>query len=87
LAPTPLRADQRPLAGLAQQLVVLVRCAEFYRRALGTGFDDEALDRRAGALSKDAATAAETLLKFSRHLTEAGVELAEEARQHLQLIS
>jgi HEXXH motif-containing protein len=78
LVPTPLRADPRPLAGLAQQFVVLTRCSEFYWRVAGKGPEGLALEHRARSLSEQAVSAATTLRRFSANLTETGGRALEE---------
>ncbi|WP_372405209.1 HEXXH motif-containing putative peptide modification protein [Streptomyces luteireticuli] len=59
---TPLRADARPLAGLFQQLVVLVRCTRLYDRVRDVpGLDDNAVRRRRERLAAQSRQAADAL--------------------------
>lgn len=76
LVMTPLRADPRPLAGLFQQLVVLVRSAWLYRR-LPAGSDTSAVAHRArqDKLIGQAHQGAETLTRHREVLTDHGQEV------------
>lgn len=76
---TPLRADPRPLFGLFQQLVVLCRCAELYRRA---GFGTErrgAVRARCDALVTQAQQAVHSLNTHADQLTDHGRAILGEA--------
>ncbi|MEV4017751.1 HEXXH motif-containing putative peptide modification protein [Nonomuraea angiospora] len=81
--PTPLRADDRPLAGLMQQLIVLVRCAALYRRAAGAVPERVAVHARADALAGQAGQAVMTLRRYRAHLTAAGSAVVEAAARQL----
>jgi hypothetical protein len=83
LVPTPLRADQRPLAGLMQQLVVLVRCAGLYERAIEAVGERAALHDRAAVLADQARQAVRTLRRYRPHLTEAGAAVVEAAARRI----
>ncbi|MCF6470679.1 hypothetical protein FAF44_20100 [Nonomuraea sp. MG754425] len=83
LVATPLRADDRPLAGLLQQLVVLVRCASLYRRAGAVVPEQGPLHERADALADQAGQAVTTLRRYHAHLTEAGSAVVETAAGQL----
>jgi HEXXH motif-containing protein len=73
---TPLRADPRPLAGLFQQLVVLVRSALLYRRLpVGGGIGAAAYRARQDKLIGQAHQGAETLAKHRDALTDHGQEV------------
>jgi HEXXH motif-containing protein len=80
LVMTPLRADPRPLAGLFQQLVVLVRSALLYQR-LPVGDGTGAAEHRArqDKLVDQAYQGAETLSSHQEALTDHGRELLAEA--------
>lgn len=79
LVQTPLRADPRPLAGLFQQLIVLVRSALLYRRLPG-GASDPAHHARQDKLIDQAHQGAETLTRHVPALTDHGREVLAEAR-------
>jgi HEXXH motif-containing protein len=73
---TPLRADPRPLAGLFQQLVVLVRSALLYRRLPAGGGTSAAPHRaRQDKLIAQAHQGAETLARHREALTDHGQEV------------
>jgi HEXXH motif-containing protein len=73
---TPLRADPRPLAGLFQQLVVLVRSAVLYRRLPAGGGSGAAAHRaRQDTLIGQAHQGAQTLTRHREALTEHGQEV------------
>jgi HEXXH motif-containing protein len=78
LVMTPLRADPRPLAGLFQQLVVLVRSALLYRR-LPVGTGAAAHRARQDKLIGQARQGAETLDRHRDVLTDHGQEVLAEA--------
>jgi HEXXH motif-containing protein len=80
LVMTPLRADPRPLAGLFQQLVVLVRSALLYRR-LPAGDSTAAAAHRArqDKLIGQAHQGAATLARHREVLTDHGQEVLAEA--------
>ena len=85
LVTTPLRADPRPLAGLFQQLVVLVRSALLYRRlpiseATGVAAHRARLDK----LVSQAHQGAETLARHREVLTSHGQEVFAEAMALLE---
>jgi HEXXH motif-containing protein len=76
LVMTPLRADPRPLAGLFQQLVVLVRSAWLYRRLpAGGGTSAAAYRARQDKLIGQAYQGAETLARHREVLTDHGQEV------------
>ena len=77
LVPTPLRADPRPLAGLFQQLVVLVRSALLYRRL--PGVSNPAHRARQHKLIDQARQGAQTLARRAHALTDHGQEVLAEA--------
>lgn len=77
---TPLRPDPRPLTGLFQQLVVLVRCVLLYERLLGGGMDGEAAVRaQHETLLDQAHQARETLDRHHDQLTDSGRAILAEA--------
>jgi HEXXH motif-containing protein len=81
LVHTPLRADPRPLGGLFQQLVVLIRCVALYDRLLergGDGYCPAVLARR-DRLAAQARQAVETTEQHAPKLTDAGRAVLEEA--------
>lgn len=78
LVMTPLRADPRPLAGLFQQLVVLVRSALLYQR-LPAGTGAAAHRARQDKLIGQAHQGAETLTSHREVLTDHGREILAEA--------
>jgi HEXXH motif-containing protein len=85
LVMTPLRADPRPLAGLFQQLVVLVRSALLYRRLpVGEGTGAAAHSARQDKLIGQARQGAETLTRHDEVLTDHGREILAEARAVLE---
>ncbi len=85
LVMTPLRADPRPLAGLFQQLVVLVRSALLYRRLpVGKGSGAAAHRARLDRLVGQAHQSAETLARHREVLTSHGQEILAEATPLLQ---
>lgn len=76
LVMTPLRADPRPLAGLFQQLVVLVRSALLYRRVpAGGGTSAVAHRARQDTLIGQAHQGAETVARHRKALTDHGQEV------------
>lgn len=76
LVMTPLRADPRPLAGLFQQLVVLVRSAWLYwRLPAGGGTSAVAHRARQDTLIGQAHRGAETLARYREALTDHGKEV------------
>jgi HEXXH motif-containing protein len=77
LVQTPLRADPRPLAGLFQQLVVLVRSALLYRRLPGAS--NPAHRARQHKLIDQAQQGAQTLARHADALTDHGQEVLAEA--------
>ncbi|MFE9629665.1 aKG-HExxH-type peptide beta-hydroxylase [Streptomyces sp. NPDC006463] len=85
---TPLRADPRPLAGLFQQAVVLVRTTELYRRLLdgepGGSADVPALTARLNRLSGGARQALGTLRQHSGTLTRHGLAVLAECDAQLR---
>ncbi|MEU8433882.1 HEXXH motif-containing putative peptide modification protein [Streptomyces sp. NPDC029216] len=99
---TPLRSDPRPLTGLFQQTVVLVRQLMLYRRLLeslrdhegGDGELGQALSRRHGTLMAGARQGIGTLGRHAKALTpdgravltEARVLLDEEARHPAEVV-
>jgi HEXXH motif-containing protein len=85
LVMTPLRADPRPLTGLFQQLVVLVRSALLYRRLpVGEGIGDAAHRARLDRLIGQAHQSAETLARHLKALTSHGQEVLAEATALLE---
>ncbi|WP_327174501.1 HEXXH motif-containing putative peptide modification protein [Streptomyces sp. NBC_01335] len=85
LVATPLRADPRPLTGLFQQVVVLARSVEFYRRLVaggsaGSGSWDgaSAAGARRALLRKGGLQAVATLSVHAGALTEEGVRVLDE---------
>lgn len=85
LVMTPLRADPRPLAGLFQQLVVLVRSALLYRRlSVGDGTGAAAHRARQDKLIGQAHQGAETLARHRETLTDHGREILAEATALLE---
>lgn len=85
LVSTPLRTDPRPLSGLFQQLVVLIRCAEMHRRLVecrcGT---PEGSGATAKLLFGQADDAARTLRAHEDALTEAGRAVLSDAESILR---
>jgi HEXXH motif-containing protein len=80
LVMTPLRADPRPLAGLFQQLVVLLRSALLYQRLpVGDGTGVAAHRARQDKLVDQAHQGAESLSRHQEALTDHGRELFAEA--------
>ncbi|MCX4750377.1 HEXXH motif-containing putative peptide modification protein [Kitasatospora sp. NBC_01287] len=79
LVRTPLRADPRPVTGLFQQAVVLVRCAELYRRLLRDQETDLGVlaDRRQ-KLVDGARQALATLREHGGLLTEHGLAVLDQ---------
>ncbi len=76
---TPLRADHRPLAGLFQQLVVLVRCAELYERLRGApGIAEDVVLRRQEQLAAQARQAVEGLEVHRSLLSPCGKAVLDE---------
>jgi HEXXH motif-containing protein len=85
LVMTPLRADPRPLAGLFQQLVVLVRSVLLYRRLpVGDGAGAAAHRARQDKLIGQAHQGAETLARHRETLTDHGREILAEATALLE---
>ncbi|MGH8906738.1 MAG: aKG-HExxH-type peptide beta-hydroxylase [Egibacteraceae bacterium] len=84
LVMTPLRSDPRPLAGLFQQLVVLVRCSLLYDRLVecATG-DAHALRARRERLVGQARQGLATAQRHSGKLTEHGRAIVAEAADML----
>jgi HEXXH motif-containing protein len=86
LVHTPLRNDPRPLNGLFQQLVVIVRCSMLYRRLLtvaepgGGG----AVRSRYETLVAQGHEAVGTMRRHIDNLTEHGASVVEEAEQLLR---
>lgn len=76
---TPLRADPRPLSGLFQQLVVLVRSVSLYDRLLPSGAFDtserQALEVRRDVLLGQADQALTTIQSQANALTRYGKDL------------
>jgi HEXXH motif-containing protein len=83
LLATPLRSDPRPLAGLFQQLVVLVRSVNLYDRLLPSGtFDSseqQALEARRDVLRRQADQALVMIRNQADALTAYGQDLVAEA--------
>lgn len=83
LLATPLRSDPRPLSGLFQQLVVLVRCVSLYDRLLPSGAFDtserQALEVRRDVLRSQADQALATIRSQAGALTGYGQGLVAEA--------
>jgi hypothetical protein len=81
LVATPLRADPRPLSGLFQQLVVLIRCGLFHRQVA----DRRDADSCEGSLAasrlffEQAAEAVRALRKHEEKLSEYGHAVVEDA--------
>jgi HEXXH motif-containing protein len=85
LVMTPLRADPRPLAGLFQQLVVLVRSALLYRRLpVGDSTGAAAQRARQDKLIGQAHQGVETLHRHWKVLTDHGQEVITEATAVLE---
>jgi HEXXH motif-containing protein len=83
LVMTPLRADPRPLTGLFQQLVVLVRSALLYHR-LPVGADAAAQRARQAKLIGQAHQGVEALHRHREVLTDHGQEVLTEAAAVLE---
>ncbi|SHF59818.1 aKG-HExxH-type peptide beta-hydroxylase [Streptoalloteichus hindustanus] len=86
---TPLRPDPRPLNGLFQQLVVVVRCALLHTRLVGDPrVPEEPVRNRRGVLLRQAEQAVDTLRAHGDELTDRGRDLVEEcawtAQQEVQ---
>lgn len=83
LLATPLRSDPRPLSGLFQQLVVLVRSVSLYDRLLLSGVFDiserQALEVRRDVLRGQADQALATVQSQADALTGHGQDLVAEA--------
>jgi hypothetical protein len=83
LLATPLRSDPRPLSGLFQQFVVLVRSVSLYDRLLPSGAFDaverQALEVRRDVLRGQADQALATIQSRADALTEYGQDLVAEA--------
>ncbi|HEX4251314.1 MAG TPA: HEXXH motif-containing putative peptide modification protein [Pseudonocardia sp.] len=83
LIDTPLRPDRRPVNGLFQQFVVLVRSIELYDRVLAgdelTGMARTAASERRAKLSEQAAEAVAALRSHQTLLSERGLADLEEA--------
>ena len=86
LVQTPLRSDPRPLSGLFQQLVVLVRSAMLYEKVLvrepETG--DGPVGRRYEALAAQGRQALDTIGDHSDKLSDQGRLVIAEAEQLLR---
>jgi HEXXH motif-containing protein len=84
LVHTPLRPDPRPLGGLFQQLVVLVRSELFYRRVAEHAHPQElAVQRRRQRLNSQARQALATMREHRRALTEHGQDVVAHAEELL----
>jgi len=87
LLATPLRSDPRPLSGLFQQLVVLVRSVSLYDRLLPSGAFDtsgrQALEVRRDVLRGQADQALATIQSQADALTGYGQDLVAEAGELL----
>ncbi|MGW0195119.1 aKG-HExxH-type peptide beta-hydroxylase [Nonomuraea sp. NPDC003201] len=86
LVETPLRADPRPISGLFQQLVVLVRCGVLYERLVGQ-CDADTADRcrmEARTLFGQASDAARTLRAHESLLSMSGREIVYDAVRILE---
>jgi HEXXH motif-containing protein len=83
LLATPLRSDPRPLSGLFQQLVVLVRCVSLYDRLLPSdAFDTserQVLEMRRDVLRGQADQALATIQSQADALTGYGQDLVAQA--------
>ena len=77
---TPLRQDPRPLTGLLQQLVVLVRSAMLYDRLLDAGMAQQALVDRREKLRGQASEALRVISGHTGRLTDHGRSVVAEAR-------
>ncbi len=90
LLATPLRRDPRPLTGLFQQVVVLVRCRTLYDRlldapdALGDAPTREAVRARRERLSAQARQAVATIRDHRGALTDHGRAVVAEAETALR---
>ncbi|MGH8899334.1 MAG: aKG-HExxH-type peptide beta-hydroxylase [Egibacteraceae bacterium] len=85
LVMTPLRSDPRPLMGLFQQLVVLVRCVVLYDRLReGAPTDGQALRARRERLFRQACQALKTTQRHSDKLTGHGRDVVAEAEDLLK---
>jgi len=93
LVPTPLRRDLRPLMGLLQQLVVLVRCVVLYDRVLERGMPGReggeagVVRARRERLLRQGAEALETLESHSSKLSDGGREAVGDCRALLRQAS
>lgn len=76
---TPLRPDPRPLTGLLQQLVVLVRSAMLYDRLLDAGIAEQALVDRREKLRGQASEALRVISGHTGRLTDHGRGVVAEA--------
>ncbi len=85
LANTPLRSDPRPLNGLFQQLVVLVRCQMFYTRLAedDAGSHRQVLHGRWQRLASQASQALATVRQHDGALTQHGHQVVAEAEEIL----
>ena len=77
---TPLRADPRPLTGLLQQIVVLVRSTALYDRLLDAGAAQQALVDRRETLRGQATEALRVISGHTGRLTDHGRSIVAEAR-------
>lgn len=81
---TPLRPDPRPLHGLFQQLVVLVRSEMFYHRlAPHAPSHEQAVHRRRQRLTSQARQALATMQEHRQALTEHGQDVVAQAEELL----
>lgn len=78
---TPLRPDPRPLNGLFQQIVVLVRCLLFYDRLLASVNGGEAVRARRERLLGQARAGLETIGQHRHQLSDHGRAVTGEASQ------
>jgi HEXXH motif-containing protein len=84
LVPTPLRPDPRPLRGLFQQLVVLVRSEMFYRQlAPYAPSHEQVVYRRRQRLTSQARQALTTMREHRQALTEHGCDVVAQAEELL----
>ncbi|MEV7238900.1 HEXXH motif-containing putative peptide modification protein [Streptomyces sp. NPDC051020] len=80
---TPLRPDPRPLMGLFQQLIVLVRCIELYARFTAAATNGTAIQDRQAVLSRQAYEAYAECEKHRALLTDAGAQILADAFHRL----
>lgn len=76
---TPLRADPRPLTGLLQQLVVLVRSLQLYDRLLEADTPEQPIVERRDKLRGQAAQALHVISRHTGRLTDHGRSVVAEA--------